>query len=245
MIRIENVSRSYSKGKDRVEAVKDLTLKVEQGELFGFLGPNGAGKTTTIKMLAGLLKSDKGNIFINDIDVQKNSLAAKAIIGYVPEEPVLYEKMSGIKFLLFIADVYNVEKSKRDIIYDLAEVFGIKGALFDPISSYSHGMRQKVSLISAMLHTPLVLIFDEPTSGLDPKAAFNLKERLKKYCEQGKTVFFSTHVLEVAERLCDRVGIINNGKLIISAPFAELKTTKGKNNATLEQIFLELTGEDS
>lgn len=245
MIRIENLYRSYGTGENKVQAVKDLSLEVKKGELFGFLGPNGAGKTTTIKVLVGLLKADEGRVFINDIDVAKQSLKAKSIIGFVPEEPVLYEKMTGMKFFTFIADVYNVPGSGRNIIIELAELFEIRDALNDPISAYSHGMRQKVSLISAMLHDPEIFILDEPIIGLDPKASFNLKEKLKEYCKKGKTVFFSTHVMEVAERLCDRVGIISKGELLAAAPFKKLKEIEGKKSATLEQIFLEMTGEDT
>ena len=245
MIRIRNLSRGYGTGENKIEAVKDLSLEVKKGELFGFLGPNGAGKTTTIKVLVGLLKADEGSVFINDINIAKQSLLAKSMIGFVPEEPVLYEKMTGMKFFSFIADVYNVSGQERKIIYELADLFEISDALNDPISAYSHGMRQKVSLVSAMLHNPEVFILDEPIIGLDPRASFNLKNKLKEYCKKGKTVFFSTHVMEVAERLCDRVGIINKGELLAAAPFMKLKALEGKKNATLEQLFLEMTGENT
>jgi len=245
MIRIENLSRSYGKGKNKIDAVIDLSLEVRKGELFGFLGPNGAGKTTTIKVLVGLLNADEGRVFINNINIDEQSLKAKSIIGYVAEEPIVYEKMTGMKFFSFIADVFKVPESKRKIILELSELFEIQDALNDPISAYSHGMKQKVSLVSALLHDPEVLILDEPIIGLDPKASFNLKEKLKEYCKRGKTVFFSTHVMEVAERLCDRVGIISKGELIAAAPFSKLKAIEGKKNATLEQLFLEMTGEDT
>jgi ABC-2 type transport system ATP-binding protein len=243
MIKIEHVFRSYGKGEQKIEAVKDLTLEVKKGELFGFLGPNGAGKTTTIKMLVGLLAPDSGTIHIRGIDVRKNSLKVKSIIGYVPEEPILYEKMSGIKYFTFIADVFDLRAEQRKTIYELAELFEIREVLNDPISSYSHGMRQKTALITAMLHQPEVFIMDEPIIGLDPKASFHLKEKLKNDCREGKTVFFSTHVMEVAERLCDRVGIINKGELIAADTFKNLRSMGGKKNATLEQLFLEMTGE--
>ncbi|MBN2531903.1 MAG: ABC transporter ATP-binding protein [Spirochaetales bacterium] len=245
MIKIENLYRGYGTGDKKVTAVKDLSLEVKKGELFGFLGPNGAGKTTTIKILVGLLKADNGKVYINDIDISKKSLKAKSITGFVPEEPVLYEKMTGMKFFSFIADVYNVPLSRRKSIIELAELFELHDALNDPISVYSHGMRQKVSIISAMLHDPEILIMDEPIIGLDPKASFHFKEKLREYCKMGKTVFFSTHVMEVAERLCDRVGIINKGELLAAAPFAKLREIEGKKNATLEQLFLEMTDEDT
>jgi ABC-2 type transport system ATP-binding protein len=243
MIRIEGLYRSYGKGKSKIEAVKNLSLEVRRGELFGFLGPNGAGKTTTIKVLVGLLKPDKGRVFINDIDIARNRIKAKSIIGFVAEEPILYEKMTGLKFFSFIADVYKVPDKERKIIMELAELFELKDALNDPISSYSHGMRQKVSIISAMLHSPDVYVMDEPIVALDPKAAYNFKETMKEYCQQGRTVFLSTHIMEVAERLCDRVGIIGKGELLAAAPLRKLREIEGKNNATLEQIFLEITGE--
>ncbi|MBN1413330.1 MAG: ABC transporter ATP-binding protein [Spirochaetales bacterium] len=243
MISLKNVSKTYGKGKTRVEAVKNLKLEVKKGELFGFLGPNGAGKTTTIKMIVGLLKPDNGGIVLNNIDALKQRIKAKSIIGYVPDEPLFYDNMTGYKFLTFIADVYNVELSGRKRIDELAELFELTAALPDPISSYSHGIQQKTALIAAMLHSPEILILDEPIVGLDPKAAFNLKEKMRNYCREGKTVFFSTHVMEVAEHLCDRVGIINRGELIAAAPPGELKNSPGKTNSSLEQIFLEMTNE--
>ncbi|MBN2736298.1 MAG: ABC transporter ATP-binding protein [Spirochaetales bacterium] len=245
MISLKDLSKSYTKVKDKVDAVKKLSLEVEKGELFGFLGPNGAGKTTTIKMMIGLLNPDQGHIVINGIDAVKNRLASKKIIGFVPEEPLLYDKMRGGDFLSFIADVYEVDSSKRRKITELAELFEIREKLGDSISSYSHGMRQKTAIIAALLHDPEVLILDEPIIGLDPKAAFNLKDQLKELCAKGKTIFFSTHVMEVAEKLCHRVGIINKGELLAAAPFEELKAKSGHLGASLEELFLELTNEIS
>ncbi|MBN1699800.1 MAG: ABC transporter ATP-binding protein [Spirochaetales bacterium] len=243
MIAIEGVSRYYGKGDKRVLAVDDLTLTVNRGELYGFLGPNGAGKTTTIKMLAGLLSPSSGTIRIGDYDVRRWSLKVKSMIGYVPEDPILYERMTGIRFLDFIADVFSMPIESRKIIGELADYFEIGCALNDQISSYSHGMRQKTAIIAAMIHDPDVFILDEPIIGLDPAASFRLKEKLKFFCGQGKTVFFSTHVMEVAERLCDRVGIIDKGRLVAEGTIASLRVGEGRKHATLEQLFLELTGE--
>ncbi len=239
MIQFFDVSKSYDNG--RVEAVKNLSMEIESGELFGFLGPNGAGKTTTIKMMTGLLKPDSGRITINGIDIREKPLEAKRIIGYVPDEPVFYEKMRGIQFLSFIADVFEIPPEKRSVIYELAEYFELKEALNDIVSSYSHGMRQKLAIIASLIHEPEVLILDEPIVGLDPKASFRLKEKLRSYCNEGRTVFFSTHVMEVAEKLCDRVGIIGKGSLIAAAPLSELRRDSGERSASLERIFLELT----
>ncbi|NOY08162.1 MAG: ABC transporter ATP-binding protein [Spirochaetes bacterium] len=240
MIELKNITKSYSNG--AVKAVNDLNLTVFEGELFGFLGPNGAGKTTTIKMMTGLLKPGSGSILLNGIDIIKEPLEAKKIIGYVPDEPVFYEKMTGVQFLTFISDVFGVSKKKRSGIMELAEYFELDKSLGDVVSSYSHGMRQKLSIIAALIHDPEILILDEPIVGLDPKASFRLKEKLKGFCNMGKTVFFSTHVMEVAEKLCDRVGIISNGSLIASAPLDELRKDAGEKNASLERLFLELTG---
>jgi ABC-2 type transport system ATP-binding protein len=244
MIELRQLSKTYNKGK--VQAVKRLSLKVEKGELFGFLGPNGAGKTTTIKMMVGLLRPDEGQVLLNGIDAKRDPLAAKAVVGYCPDEPVLYDKMTGIRFLSFIADVFAVPAATRgERIAELASTFEMIDALGQTITSYSHGMRQKLSLMSALLHDPEILILDEPIVGLDPRAAFTLKETMRGLCAKGKTVFFSTHIMEVAERLCDRVGIISHGELIAAAPLAELRRASNEENATLEKLFLEMTDENS
>ena len=240
MIELQQLSKAYNKGK--VQAVKDLTLTVQKGELFGFLGPNGAGKTTTIKMMVGLLRPDTGRVLLNGIDAGRDPLKAKSIVGYCPDEPVLYDKMTGIRFLSFIADVFGVSGERRaKVLPELAESFEMKDALGEIVTSYSHGMRQKLSLIAALLHDPEILILDEPIVGLDPRAAFTLKEKMKELCARGKTVFFSTHIMEVAERLCDRVGIISRGTLIAAAPLEELRRRSGEHGATLEKLFLEMT----
>lgn len=240
MIELQQLSKAYNKGK--VQAVKDLTLTVQKGELFGFLGPNGAGKTTTIKMMVGLLRPDAGRVLLNGIDAGRDPLKAKSIVGFCPDEPVLYDKMTGIRFLSFIADVFGVPSERRaKVLPELAESFEMKDALGEIVTSYSHGMRQKLSLIAAMLHEPDILILDEPIVGLDPRAAFVLKEKMRDLCTRGKTVFFSTHIMEVAERLCDRVGIVSRGTLIAAAPLEELRRKAGEESATLERLFLEMT----
>ncbi|MGA2480842.1 MAG: ABC transporter ATP-binding protein [Spirochaetia bacterium] len=243
MIELRALSKTYGKGK--VPAVKSLSLTVGKGELFGFLGPNGAGKTTTIKMIAGLLRPDAGAVFLNGIDARREPLRAKSILGYCPDEPLLYERMSGARFLDFTADVYGVPGALRAArVRELAETFEVTDALGDLVATYSHGMRQKLSLVAALLHDPEVLVLDEPIVGLDPRAAFTLKETMRRLCAAGKTVFFSTHVMEVAERLCDRVGIISHGELLAAAPLEELRRKAGEQSATLEKLFLEMTDEN-
>ena len=244
MIELQQLSKAYNKG--QVQAVRNLTLVVRKGELFGFLGPNGAGKTTTIKMAVGLLRPDTGRVLLDGIDARADPLRAKAILGYCPDEPALYDKMTGIRFLSFIADVFGVPGEARAArIQRLVETFELKEALGEIIASYSHGMRQKLSVISALLHDPDILILDEPIVGLDPRAAYTLKETMRDLCRQGKTVFFSTHIMEVAERLCDRVGIISRGELLAAAPLEELRRKAGEESATLEKLFLEMTDENA
>jgi len=239
MIELRAVSKTYSTSPS--PAVDAVTLTVPSGQIFGFLGPNGAGKTTTIKMMTGLLSPDSGSVIINGKDTAVDPLGAKRIIGFVPDTPVLYERMSGIRFLSFIADAFSVPGNDRGVIEELAREFELLEHLNEPISSYSHGMRQKISIIAAFLHSPEVYILDEPIQGLDPHSAFVLKERMKLACEAGKTVFFSTHVMEVAERLCDRVGIIHKGRIIAEGPLDDLRTRSGADESTLEGLFLELT----
>lgn len=242
MIVIDHVDKSYKNG--QVKAVNDLSLTVQQGEIFGFLGPNGAGKSTTINMLTGLLQQDRGSIKVHEFDTVKDNLKVKQLIGYVPDEPLFYEKMTGLRYLNFIADVFELdEKNRKNRIAKLSEEYLMQNSLEDVISSYSHGMKQKLQIMAALIHDPEVFILDEPMVGLDPKSSYVLKETMRTLCDAGKTVFFSTHVMEVAERLCDRVGIIQNGSLIACAPFEELKKASGETNSTLEQIFLELTNE--
>ncbi len=242
MIDIIGVSKSYAKG--TVKAVNNLTMKIPEGEIFGFLGPNGAGKSTTIKMLIGLLQQDAGTIIMNGKNTLEDITSVKKMIGYVPDEPIFYDKMTGTGYMNFIADVYGVPLNiRKKRIPELCEEFLLLDSIDSVISSYSHGMKQKLGIISALLHDPEIFILDEPMVGLDPKASFILKEKMKELRDQGKTVFFSTHVMDVAERLCDTVGIISKGKLIACAPFTELRKNSGESSSTLENIFLELTDE--
>lgn len=234
MIQITEAVKRYG---DKL-AVDNLNIEVKDGEIFGFIGPNGAGKTTTIKLIAGMLKPDHGTIMVNGIDVQKDPIRAKMDMAYVPDNPDLYERLTGIQFINFIADAYKVplEERKRRTS-ELAAVFEMQDSLGDLIESYSHGMRQKTVLISALVHAPKVWILDEPLVGLDPMAALTLKNMMRDHANRGNTVFFSTHILEVAEKLCDRVGIIAKGKLLTCGTLDQLRTEQGE---TLESIFMEL-----
>ena len=238
MVKITNLSKSYNRG--AVKAVDNLNLHVKPGEIFGFLGPNGAGKTTTIKMMVGLLNPDQGSIFINDYDNQRDPIAAKRSIGYVPDSPEVYDRLTGLEYLDFMANVYEVspDEKKKRISYFL-EMFDLVDAANDLIKSYSHGMKQKIVLTGALLHNPALWIMDEPMVGLDPRSSHLLKELMREHCDRGNSVFFSTHILEVAERLCDRIGIIHKGKLIAIGTLEELR--HGEHAGTLENIFLELT----
>lgn len=242
MLKLNNISKSYNKG--AIKAVDNIDLEIKSGEIFGFLGPNGAGKTTTIKMIVGLLKPDEGKIILDGINVWEESLKAKSMISYVPDNPEIYDKLNGIEYLNFIADMYGISKSDRKTkIEYYSKLFDIENALGDIISSYSHGMKQKLVLTAALINDPDLFILDEPMVGLDPKSSFNLKEVMRKMCDEGKTVFFSTHVMEVAEKLCDRIAIINKGKIIAYGTMDELRS-HAKERETLENIFLELTGDE-
>jgi ABC-2 type transport system ATP-binding protein len=239
MIEIRKVSKSYNKG--AVRAVDDLDLVIEPGEIFGFLGPNGAGKTTTIKLIVGILKPDSGSILINGIDNQAQPLKCKSMMTYVPDYPAVYERLTGMEYLNFIGDVYSVPRRDRiERIDKWQQTFELGPAMTGPIQSYSHGMRQKIVLMAALLPEPEMMILDEPMVGLDPRAAHNLKELMRERCKAGKTVFLSTHIMEVAEKLCDRIGIINKGKLVASGTMEELQALN-QNEQSLEHIFLELT----
>lgn len=239
LLKLKNISKSYGKG--TIKAVDDVSLDIRPGEIFGFLGPNGAGKTTTIKMVVGLLKPDTGTISVNNIDVWEEPLKAKSIISYVPDNPEVYDRLKGIEYLNFIGDMYGIPKEQRQRkLEHYLELFNIKDAVGDLIASYSHGMKQKLVLTSALLNDPKLFILDEPMVGLDPKSSFNLKEIMRNMCNEGKTVFFSTHVLEVAEKLCDRIAIINNGKIIALGTMEELRS-HAVERKSLENIFLELT----
>ncbi len=238
MIEIKNISKSYNKG--NIKAVDNLNLTVQKGEIFGFLGPNGAGKTTTIKMVVGLLNPDSGSISINGFDNRQKPMEAKSSIGYVPDNPNLYDRLSGTEYLNFMADVYQVPADvRKERISHYLGMFDLKDAASDLIKSYSHGMKQKIALTGALIHNPAVWILDEPMVGLDPKSAHLLKEQMREHCDKGNTVFFSTHILEVAEKLCDRIGIIHKGRLIAIGTMDELR--QGDKKDSLENIFLELT----
>ena len=239
LIELTNVSKSYNRNK--VKAVDNLTLTVKPGEIFGFLGPNGAGKTTTLKMIVGLLRPDAGRILVEGYDVTVDSLKAKQITTYVPDYPAIYERLTGLEYLNFIGDVYGVPKEARiERIQRWLDVFELAQVITNPIQSYSHGMKQKIVLTASLLPAPRVMILDEPLVGLDPRAAYQLKDLFREHCEQGKTLLFSTHIMEVAEKLCDRIGIIHNGRLIACGTMQELKAL-GQAEQSLESIFLELT----
>lgn len=238
MIEIKNVSKSYIKGK---KSVDNLSLEIKDGEIFGFLGPNGAGKTTTIRMITGILDADEGEILIDGKNIKTQVLDAKKNFGFVPDNPDMFLKLKGIEYLNFMADVYDIPANERkEKIESLTKKFEIYNELNNQIQSYSHGMRQKIVICGALLSEPKNWILDEPMTGLDPKSSFDLKEMMREHSKSGKTVFFSTHVLEVAEKLCDRVGIINNGKLVFVGTFEEMKQ-KFKEQASLEELFLEIT----
>ncbi len=237
MISIKNFSKSYSKG---VFAVKNINLEIKDGEVFGFLGPNGAGKSTTIKSIVGLLNPTNGLIEVNGYDITKESVRAKLDIGYVPDEAVLMPKLKGIEYLNFVADMFKVDnRQRRERISKLSEAFKMEHALTKIIDTYSHGMRQKLSLIAALLHNPGVWILDEPIVGLDPESAYRLKKMMKSHSKNGKTVFFSTHVMEIVEKICDRVAIISKGELIFTGTVEDLKKNRG--DSTMEEVFLEVT----
>ncbi len=233
MLEIRNLVKSYGTS---FRAVDNVNLIVNDGEIFGFIGPNGAGKTTTIKSVMGLLNFDSGEILFDGIDILKYPMQVKKEIAYIPDNPDIYDALTGMQFLNFIGDIYGLDVNKRnEDIKKYSEMFGIDSNLGDVISSYSHGMKQKLSLISAFMRHPRLLILDEPFVGLDPKAAFQVKEIMKNMCAEGSSVFFSTHVLEVAEKLCDRVGIINKGQIVA---YGKMEDVKGSHS--LEEVFLEI-----
>ena len=235
MLNIKNLTKTYGEKK----AVDDLTLHIAPGEIYGFIGHNGAGKTTTLKSVVGILQFDEGEITIDGISIKDDPLACKKIIAYIPDNPDLYEYMTGIKYLNFIADIFGVgADERRERIHKYADMFGLTDDLAQPISAYSHGMKQKLAIISAWLHRPRLILMDEPFVGLDPKASHLLKGMMRQVCDEGGAIFFSTHVLEVAEKLCDKVAIIQGGRLIRSGTMEE-----AKGDDSLEDVFLELEGE--
>lgn len=240
MIEINHVTKRYGKEKT---AVADAVWNVPDGKITGFIGPNGAGKTTTLKMITGVLKPDSGAILINNIDIVKSPLKAKEQFGYVSDTPDNFLRLKGIEYLNFMADIYNVPSDKRNEFIDAySKRFGIEQSLGDKILSYSHGMRQKIMIMGALIHSPSVWILDEPMTGLDPQASYELKQMMKEHAASGKSVLFSTHVLEVAEKLCDNVVIIRKGEIKFMGTLDELKLQYAKDMG-LEMIFLELTGD--
>ena len=233
LLKIENLTKIY--GKD-FKGVDNLSLTVNKGEIYGFIGHNGAGKSTTIKSIVGALSFEEGEIFIDGISLRDNPLQAKSVIAYLPDNPELYESLSGINFLNFVGDVFGVNKEKRaELIKKYSALFGLEDNLGDLIASYSHGMKQKLALISALIHEPKLIVMDEPFVGLDPVASHAVKQVMKEFCLNGGAIFFSTHVLEVAEKLCDKIGIIKGGKLV-----AEGETQKIIGDSSLENAFLEI-----
>lgn len=238
MIKIEGIGKTYN---GTYKAVDNLNLEIKDGEIFGLLGPNGAGKTTTIKMATGIISPTIGDISINGTSITKDPVTAKENFGYVPDSPDMFLRLTGIEYLNFMGDVYGVAvEERKSKIKELSERFGMEQALGDKIQTYSHGMRQKIVIMGVLIHNPKVWILDEPLTGLDPKSAFILKEMMREHAEVGNTVLFSTHVLEVAEKLCDRVAIINKGQLIFNGTLAEMRD-EFKGNESLEKMFLEMT----
>jgi len=241
VIEIRDLTKVYS---GSVKAVDSVSLTVNKGEVFGFLGPNGAGKTTTIKMIVGLLHPTSGSISIDDIDVVSQPVEAKLKMGYVADEPLVMEKITGIQYLNLISDVFQLPpKTRTERAARLLQNFKLSDAVKDPVSTYSHGMRQKLSLVAALIHNPDLWILDEPIVGLDPESAFILKQMMRNHVKAGNTVFFSTHVMEVAEKICDRIGIINKGKLEFVGTVDELRKLRGRGS--LEELFLEVTGSET
>jgi len=235
MLKIEHLRKAYG---DKL-AVDDLSLHIRPGEIHGFIGHNGAGKTTAIKACCGLLHFDAGEIYIDGLSIKEHPLECKQRTAYLPDNPDLYEFLSGIKYLNFIADVFGLGRQQREEqIERLSQEFELRDDLAQPISTYSHGMKQKLAVISALMHQPRLLVMDEPFTGLDPKASFLLKQKMRALCDQGAAVFFSTHVLEVAEKLCDKVAIIRRGRLVVEGTMEEVR-----GQDSLEEVFLELEGE--
>ena len=241
MIRINGLSKAY----DGKPAVHNLELDIPAGELFGFLGPNGAGKTTTLKMAAGLLRPDSGQVLIDGTDIQKQPELAKQIIGFIPDTPYLYEKLTGYEFLQFIGMLYNVAQSElKTRIAEYQEIFGYDDWINDRIETYSHGMRQKIVFTAAFIHNPKILLVDEPMVGLDPGSIRTVKQLLQEKCRAGMTVFMSTHTLEIAQEICQRVGIINRGEIVSIGAFEELQQ-QADSGGTLEDVFMTVIAEDT
>lgn len=237
MLKIENLTKKY----DNYKAVNNLSLHIKKGEIYGFIGHNGAGKTTTLKCITGILPFDEGKVFIQGKSIVDKPMECKAMFAYIPDNPDLYEYLSGIQYLNFVADIYKVsQKDREERIKKYATTFELIDDLAQPISAYSHGMKQKLAIIAAFIHEPKLIIMDEPFVGLDPKATHLLKEMMKEFCRQGGAIFFSTHILEVAEKLCDRVAIIKQGKLVVCGSMEEIT-----QDESLESVFLELEDHES
>lgn len=237
MLKIENLTKRYG---EKI-AVNNLSLHIAPGEIYGFIGHNGAGKTSTLKCIVGIQDFDEGEIYIDSKSIKKQPIECKRLFAYIPDNPDIYDFMTGIQYLNFVADIFEVSQQERsELIKKYADMFEISGSLNDAINSYSHGMKQKLVIISALIHSPKLIIMDEPFVGLDPKASHILKGIMRQICDDGGAIFFSTHVLEVAEKLCDRVAIIKNGNLVVSGTIDEVK-----GDSSLEEVFLELEGENA
>lgn len=233
MLEIKNLSKKY-KGSN-VKAIDDINITIEPGDVYGFIGPNGAGKSTTIKCVVGIHEYDEGEILFNGENIKKNPIKTKKQIAYIPDNPDLYEHLSGIGYIDFVCNIYGVGEEKNELIHKYATLFNIENDLANPIKTYSHGMKQKIALIAALVHQPKLLILDEPFVGLDPKATHDLKEVMKELCKDGVMIFFSSHVLEVVEKFCNKIAIIKNGKIIASGLTEEVK-----GDESLEDKFMEL-----
>lgn len=241
MIEIINISKSYNK---KEKTIKGINLEIKDGEIFGFLGPNGAGKTTTIKMITGILDIDEGEILIDKRSIVKDPIEAKKRIGYVSDNPDVFLKLKGIDYLNFLGDIYDVsEKERKEKIEKYSKIFEMDDVLNNTIESYSHGMRQKLIIIGSLIHDPQNWIIDEPMTGLDPKSTYELKKIMRELSDNNKTVFFSTHILDVAEKICDRIGIINNGEIKFIGTIEEMQKEL-KENKSLEELFMEITEND-
>lgn len=237
MLKIENLTKRYG---EKI-AVNNLSLHIAPGEIYGFIGHNGAGKTSTLKCIVGIQDFDEGEIYIDSKSIKKQPIECKRLFAYIPDNPDIYDFMTGIQYLNFVADIFEVSQQERsELIKKYADMFEISGSLNDAINSYSHGMKQKLVIISALIHSPKLIIMDEPFVGLDPKASHILKGIMRQICDDGGAIFFSTHVLEVAEKLCDRVAIIKNGNLVVSGTIDEVK-----GDSSLEEVFLELEDENA
>ena len=237
MLRVKNLSKTYRNS--HVRAIEDINIEIEDGDIYGFIGPNGAGKSTTIKCIVGIHDYEEGEIIFNDINLKDDPIAYKNRLAYVPDNPDVYEFMTGIAYLDFIANTFKVGEEKNELIHKYAQMFGIENDLANPIKTYSHGMKQKIQIIAAIIHKPKLMVLDEPFVGLDPKAAFDLKEVMKELCKEGTSILFSRHVLEVVEKFCNKIAIIKKGKIVAKGLTEEIK-----GNESLEEKFMELFDEE-